>query len=284
VDAAIINSDSLEEFKTLVPNIRERITYILNLFPSELHIFVRPEINSLQDLSGKKVNFNTPGTAAAYSGPLIFDRLNIQVEKTFIPHPLALEKLKSGDTAAVVFVTSKPVDAFRRSTWEGGYKFLPVEYDKRFEDIYLPSLLTNSDYPQLIPQGERVSTIAVPTMLAAFNWPKNSDRYRRVERLVGRLFSRIEKLHDGFHPKWKDVNLGATIPGLSRFEAAQAWLDRASGTPMRAAANVAGKVDPELLRAQTTRAAPKDRAEQERLFREFMQWRNDRRRNGAAAR
>src|SRR5918998_3124108 len=112
VDAAIINADSLEEFKNLVPNIRQKITYILNLFPSELHVFVRPEIRSLDDLAGKKVNFNTPGTSAAYSGPLIFERLKIDVEKTFIPHQLALEQLKSGEMAAVVFVTSKPVDAF----------------------------------------------------------------------------------------------------------------------------------------------------------------------------
>ena len=75
VDTAIINSDALEEYKIQVPQIRQRITYLLNLFPSELHIFVRPEIKSLQDLAGKKVNFNTPGTAAAYSGPLMFSRL-----------------------------------------------------------------------------------------------------------------------------------------------------------------------------------------------------------------
>src|SRR5580692_3374001 len=53
VDAAIINSDALEQFKTLVPNIQQRITYILSLFPSELHIFVRPDIKSLDDLRGK---------------------------------------------------------------------------------------------------------------------------------------------------------------------------------------------------------------------------------------
>jgi len=40
---------------------------------------------NLQDLVGKKVNFNTQGTAGAYSGPLIFSRLGINVEKTFIP-------------------------------------------------------------------------------------------------------------------------------------------------------------------------------------------------------
>src|SRR5436305_14585333 len=94
VDTAIINSDALEEYKSQVPQIRERIAYILNLFPSELHVFVRPEIRTLADLAGKKVNFNTQGTAAAYSGPLIFSRLGINVEKMFIPHPVALEQMK----------------------------------------------------------------------------------------------------------------------------------------------------------------------------------------------
>src|SRR5205807_4379416 len=128
VDAAIINSDALEEYTSQVPQIRERIVYILNLFPSELHVFVRPEIQTLADLAGKKVNFNTQGTAAAYSGPLIFSRLGISVEKMFIPHPVALEKMKQGEIDGVVFVTTKPVDAFVKGKWEGGFKFLPVEY------------------------------------------------------------------------------------------------------------------------------------------------------------
>ena len=54
VDMAIINSDSLEEYKIQKPQIQSRITYLLNLFPSEVHVFVRPEIQSLQDLAGKK--------------------------------------------------------------------------------------------------------------------------------------------------------------------------------------------------------------------------------------
>jgi TRAP-type uncharacterized transport system substrate-binding protein len=91
IDAAIINSDVLDEYKSQVPDIQRRLTYVLNLFPSELHIFVRPEIQSLKDLVGKKVNFNTQGTAAAYSGPLIFSRLGLDVEQTFIPHQVALE-------------------------------------------------------------------------------------------------------------------------------------------------------------------------------------------------
>jgi TRAP-type uncharacterized transport system substrate-binding protein len=227
VDAAIINSDALEEYKIQLPDIQRRITYLLNLFPSELHIFVRPEIETLQDLAGKKVNFNTLGTAAAYSGPLIFSRLSIDVEKAFIPHQVALEQMRKGEMAAVVFITSKPVDAFVRGRWEPGFKFLPVTYESKFEDYYLPAVLEASEYPGLIKQGERVSTIAVPTALVVFNWPAQSNRYQRVARFADHLFSRIDRLQaPGFDPKWKSINLAATVPGLPRFAAAQEWLDR----------------------------------------------------------
>src|SRR5438552_9687212 len=227
VDTAIINSDALEEFKIQVPEIQRRITYLLNLFPSELHIFVRPEIESLQDLAGQNVNFNTQGTAAAYSGPLIFSRLGINAEKTFIPHQVALEQMRKGEMAAVVFITSKPVDAFVKGRWEPGFKFLPVKYESKFEDYYLPAVLEAGEYPGLIKQGERVSTIAVPTVLVAYNWQPQTNRYQRVARFVDFLFTRIDKLQAaGFDPKWKSINLAATVPGLDRFAAAQEWLDR----------------------------------------------------------
>ena len=230
VDAAIINSDALEEYKSQVPQIQQRIAYILNLFPSELHIFVRPEIKTLADLAGKKVNFNTQGTAAAYTGPLIFSRLGVDVDKMFIPHPVALEQMRHGDEiAAVVFVTSKPVDAFVKGKWEEGFKFLPVEYGPKFEDYYLPSYLDPADYPNLIAKDQRIATIAVPTILASYKWRPDSPRYRRVARFVDTLFGRIDKLRSpGFDPKWKDVNLRAQAPGLERFRAAQEWLDRSA--------------------------------------------------------
>ena len=231
IDTAIINSDSLEEYKSQVPQIRQRIAYILSLFPSELHIFVRPEIKSLADLAGKKVNFNTQGTAAAYSGPLIFSRLGIDVEKTFIPHPQAIEQMKRGEIAGVVFVTSKPVDAFVKGKWEPGFKFLPVEYGPKFEDYYLPSYLEPADYPNLIAEGGRIATISVPTILASFNWRPGTPRYGRVARFVDELFSRVDKLRSpGFHAKWKSVDLTARVPGLERFQAAQEWLDRTAVT------------------------------------------------------
>jgi TRAP-type uncharacterized transport system substrate-binding protein len=229
IDTAIINSDSLEEYKSQAPQIQQRIAYILSLFPSELHIFVRPEIKTLADLAGKKVNFNTQGTAAAYSGPLIFSRLGIDVDKMFIPHPVALEQMRRGEIAAVIFITSKPVDAFVKGKWEEGFKFLPVEYGPKFEDYYISSYLNAADYPNLIARDQRIATIAVPTILASYKWRPDSPRYRRVARFVELLFGRIDKLRSaGFDPKWKDVNLGTQVPGLERLQAAQEWLDRSA--------------------------------------------------------
>ena len=151
IDTAIINSDSLDEYKSTVPDVLRKVTYLLNLFPSELHVFVRPEIQSLGDLVGKKVNFNTLGTAAAYSGPLIFSRLGLDVEQTFIPHQVALEQMRKGEggMAAVVFVTSKPVDAFVRGRFEPGFKFLSVPYNSKMGDYYLPTTLDADDIEPL---------------------------------------------------------------------------------------------------------------------------------------
>jgi hypothetical protein len=70
----------------------------------------------------------------------------------------------------------------------------------------------------------------VPTVLAVYNWPKDSDRYRRIARFVDKLFAKWPTLQaPPFHPKWRDVNLAATIPGWTRFDAAEAALQRVRG-------------------------------------------------------
>jgi TRAP-type uncharacterized transport system substrate-binding protein len=264
VDVAIINSDSLEQFRAKVPDVQQKITYILSLFPSELHVMVRPEIKSLDDLKGKKVNFNTQGTAAAYSGPLIFDKLKFnEVQRTFIPHQVAMEQMKAGtdDMAAVVFVTSKPVDAFLKGKWPPGSHFLSVPMEDY--SFYLPATLTSADYPAFISQGQEIQTIAVPTILAAFNWPKGSNRYARVARLVDNLFGRLETLQGpGYHPKWKNVVLNAQVPGLARFGAAQEWLDGMSSV---------AQAGPSPTRTANRTLTPSDA----KLWQEFLRWREN---------
>jgi TRAP-type uncharacterized transport system substrate-binding protein len=270
VDAAIIFGDVLDHFEkdARISDIGKRINYLTHLFPSELHVFVRPEIKTLDDLAGKPVNFNTRGTAAAYSGPLIFDRLGIKVDARHDPHPTALaEFAKSDKYAAIVFVTSKPVEPFVRRKWPEGFKFLPVPLTEKLEEYYLPAQLEASDYPDLIQQGQIVQTISVPAVLAVYNWPTHSDRHRRLVRFIDYLFERLPRLQTepGFHPKWRDLNLAATVPGWQRFGAMQDKLvaSAAAGTDFRTD-------DAAKLKEAIARLAPGNETEQMRLLQRFL--------------
>jgi hypothetical protein len=147
---------------------------------------------------------------------------------------------------------------------EEGFRFLPVEYTDVFKDYYTPAELTHADYPNLIPQGQSVPTISVQALLAVYNWPRNTDRYRRCVRFVEYLFERFDKLRQPpYQPGWRQINLAGTIPGWTRFQPAQEMLDKIAARP---------KIDPSLARSQAARAAPNDPAEQERLFQQFLEW------------
>ena len=64
-------------------------------------------------------------------------------------------------------------------------------------------------------------------VLAVFNWPANTDRYRRVAKFTEALFAKSDKFQKKpRHPKWAEVNLAATLPGWQRLGAAQEILDR----------------------------------------------------------
>ena len=270
IDAAIIYGDVLEHFKKdpRISRIEQRIHFITHLFPSEVHVFVRPEINTLADLAGKPVNFNTHGTAAAYSGPLIFERLGIKVEPHHNPHPVAMaEMAKSDKYAAVVFVSSKPLDPFVKRKWPAGFKFLPVPLTEKLEEYYLPAHLEASDYPGLIADGTSVQTIAVPAVLAVYAWPQGSERYRRLSRLIDYMFDRLPRLQTeaGYHPKWQEMNLAANVPGWQRFRPVQEKL----------VAALAVKSDPSAdggvaLKQAIARLVPGDSLEQNRLLQKYL--------------
>src|SRR5262249_1308843 len=63
--------------------------------------------------------------------------------------------------------------------------------------------------------------IAASSILFAYNWPKNSDRYRRVDKFVKALFAKFTELQKPPRsPHWREANLAATLPGWKRFEGA----------------------------------------------------------------
>jgi TRAP-type uncharacterized transport system substrate-binding protein len=277
VDLAITQSDVFEYFRTQrkTPGLDKRVQYILRLPISELHILARDDVKTLEDLRGKKVNFGPAGTGASLTGTIVFQRLGINIEQVLIDQPTALQKLRSGEVDAIVRAVVKPIDFFAKIPPNSGLHFVPIPYTKIFEDYYALGEFTSQDYPTLVAPGERVDTIAVPAVLAVFNWSKsaNNDRYRRVERFVQYLFERWDKFQKPpFHPKWRDINLAATVPGWNRWSVAEEMLQKMAAKP---------KGDDQLsgdfqayLNTRSDLPAARDPAQRDELYRDFLRWRD----------
>lgn len=272
VDLGITQSNIMSYLKKsgeLGGGIDERMAYIAKLYNEEVHILAGNGINDIKDLAGKKVNFSDVGSGTQFSTRLIFELLGIKAEEINVGQADGFLKVKTGEIAATVLIAGKPTGAFGKFKLEPGMKVLPIPYSEILEADYFPATLTHQDYPNLIAKDQTIETVAVGAVLAVYNWPRDTDRYRRVAKFIDSFFTRFPEFQQPpRHSKWNEANLAASVKGWKRFPAAQEWLDRASSS-----ASVAGvSVDVQLARAQAARAAPSNAQEQERLFKQFMEW------------
>jgi uncharacterized protein len=276
VDLGFAQTNILGYFRRTgeIGNLDDKIAYIAKVCNEEVHIVVRSDITSLEQLAGKKVNFNTDGSGTQLTARDVFGHLGIAVVEVNMRQNDGLEKLKSGEIAATVLTSGKPSAALAGLKASDGYRILPISFVKSLQDDYLPSTLTHEDYPDLIAPGQTVETIASGTILFSYNWPRNSDRYRRIEKFVNAFFSRFADFQKPpRHEKWRETNLATTIPGWTRFAAADEWLKN-----NQAQSTSRGEFEQFLADrrpAAASNAALSD-GERDRLFQEFLKWSHSR--------
>jgi uncharacterized protein len=259
-----------------------KIVYITKLFNLEAHLLVRSDTTSLDQLQGKKVNLDELGSGTNYSIRDVFKRLGIKIEEVNMTQGEAIEKLKSGELAASALVAGKPAQSMLRLKPSDGLSFLPIPYTKDLGTNYLPATLSHDDYPELIPAGQTVDTVADGAILIAYNWPKGTDRYQRVEKFINALFPRIAEFQKSpHHAKWREVNLSSVLPGWIRFEPAEAWLN--SNRPQAAGEQQRAQFNAFLESHGFSGPQHGENSEQsERLFEEFLRWNRTRETHPAA--
>ena len=148
---------------------------------------------------------------------------------------------------------------------------LPIPYSKVFSDHYAPGEFTSKDYPTLVPEGEKIDALGVPAVLAVFNWPKDTDRYRRVQRFTEALFNKWDKFSEPHrHPKWRDINLASTVPGWTRWSVAEEMLRRIQQKDPRVAEFGS------FLKQQGPAVANLTQEQREELYHAFLMWQKQR--------
>jgi len=263
IDIGLTQTSILNDFRRSngilgVPD-DNKIAVVCKLFNLEAHLVVRSGITSIEQLSGQKVNLDEVGSGTNHSMRDVFQRLDIKIEEVNIVQSEALLKLKEGEIAATVLVAGKPAQSISRLARADGLAFLPIPYNSALSSDFLPAELTHEDYPDMIPEGQSIKTVADGAVLIAYNWSKDSDRYRRVETFVNAFFSRIAEFQKpAHHAKWREVNLNSSVEGWNRLEPAQKWLDNHF--------NTAANEERARFQVQANEA----------LFQEFLQWKRAR--------
>src|SRR5215469_11195881 len=280
IDMGAVVSDVPEFYKLQynLPDIASRLRYIAKLYDNEIHIVAPTSIKTVFDLADKKVM--APKDVGFYAARSIFSRLNIKctfdVQTDDTP---ALQKVVNGEADAWIVSTGKVVPIARNLKNEDGRLHLvDIPYDARVQELYLPSTFVSNEYPNLIPQGQKVETLAASTLLISYNWPENSDRYRRVARFVDAFFSKIDEFDKPpRHPKWREASISATIHGWQRLKAAQDWLD----LHQRSAASTAAAESEEFKQFLSQQSGtPRDKlsdAELVKLYDAFLEWKRNQR-------
>jgi uncharacterized protein len=281
IDVGIVQTDVLSALKQKppFPNLEKFLQYIAKLYDQEIHILARNDIHSLSDLRDKRVNFGTYESGTYTSASRIFETLGISVQSTIYPQPLALEKLRRGEIAAMVYTAGKPARLFQTVKREEPLHFLSIPATDALHQSYKQTELDADDYPDLIAKDQPIATLSVGTVLAVYNWPAHSERRRKIDNFVQAFFRQMDELRfPPHHPKWREVDIDRSVPGWTRFAAAEQWIAGEHAGNREDSGRSGSTQEPGTnapLSAGSDEGVPTstlDREQREALFREFLHY------------
>jgi uncharacterized protein len=203
IDFGIVQTDVLDEIKRNppFPGVEKYLQYVTKLYDQELHVLAGPDIQSIDDLRGKKVNFGLRDSGTYTTATAVFKAVGVEPEVTHLPHPLALDNLRRGEISALVYVATKPSRLFQDIRPDENLHFLPIT--SNLISDYTTATITSDDYPELVSKDAPVKTVAVGTVLLAYNWSTKSERYQRVNHFVQAFLSHLNEIK-ARRPKWHD--------------------------------------------------------------------------------
>jgi uncharacterized protein len=256
-----------------ISDLTDKIVYIARITNDHVHVVTRSDITTLEQLRGKKVNFNSKGSGTEMTGHDIFGALKINVEEVTLGPADAFEELKNGEIAATIITSGAPASVIKPLKASNGYRLVSVPFVGSLMDDYVPARLTSADYPDLIAPGEAVDTIAVSSVLIAYNWPKDTDRYRRIDKFVRAFFAKFDEfLKPPRNPRWRDTNLFATVRGWKRFDGAEAALADLRAQMQAGQRQQSPELQQQAGQATQASTGTLTEAERKQLFEEFLKW------------
>jgi TRAP-type uncharacterized transport system substrate-binding protein len=277
IDMGVVTTDVPEFYKLQfkISDVTSKLRYIAKLYHNEVHVIARTSIQSIFDLEGKRIV--APTDVGYYAAKVIFSRLNINPASidNQTDDARSIQKIVDGEADAYIVSTGKVFPLARNliKNEDHALHLVPIPYDRRLQDLYLPTTLSSEEYPNLLLPGQTINTIAASQLLVTFDWPENSERYKRVARFVDAFFSKIDEFQKPpRHPKWSEASIVAAIPGWQRFKASEDWLAAHDLTPPATRSADADRTQFQRFLSDGRIQDGSDPAKREALFRQFLEW------------
>jgi TRAP-type uncharacterized transport system substrate-binding protein len=275
-DIAIVQADILDHIKRnkTYHNIDGLLRYITKLHDKEIHLLTHRSIQTIAELNGKNINLGSQKSDSFVTGSILLALNNIEGHLELDKPETALKKLLNGKTDAMVLVDGKPSPLLANLPSDHNLHLLAIENDVLAEK-YLSSEFSHSDYPELVPEGSNIPTLAVETVMAVYNWPADNSRYQQVSRFINKFFDKFTQLQsDRFHPKWQEIDIRANVSGWQRFAPATSWMNNNPPKPVPKARDELREQFDAFL--ESTQPDQEWTAEQKnKLFNQFQNWQSN---------
>lgn len=218
----IAQSDVLEYVRTfqaddpVLARAAKGIRIVFPLYDEEIHVLARREIADLAGLAGKRVSTGVEGSGNSLTASLLLDLAEVQpAERLKLSPADSLAALLDGTIDAFFYVVGAPAALFAEGEIDPQrFHLLPLT-DPVLQALYTPARIAAGTYAF---QSEAVDLVAVKAVLLTFDFVPRRNAYqaaacRTVAEFSHLILSRLDRLKETGHPKWKSVDLTALPPG-----------------------------------------------------------------------
>jgi uncharacterized protein len=180
------------------------------LYDEDVHLIARPGINSLADLSGKRVDIGPPGSGTTVSSLVLLHLANAAPREVtnFIDLNSAITALRRGRIDAFFRVSTSPATNLRDAiSASHGFVLVPIKLGPRPTDTaltqhYHPSVIRANTYPWL---DRDVETVRVKTAVVTAGVPTGSAQCDAIARLIRAVVSNRTWLREHGISQWREL-------------------------------------------------------------------------------
>lgn len=206
----------------------EGMRVALPLYDEEVQVLATRDIDTLQDLAGKRVGIGPRESGTFLTASLVLDLVGVEdVERVETLHSQTLPAFLDGEIDAFFRVAGAPNPQLEDPRIDPERHHLVPVTDPVLRSVYEPVTLPADTYAY---QDEPVETVAAKALLVTYEYDPRTSGYHQdscdaVADLTHLISTSFEELRADGHPKWDDVDLTELPPGWSMSACARRGLE-----------------------------------------------------------